>query len=439
MDFLYVLVCMRELFYKYKIIIPILIISIIYNLFWFSIFIYLSLEFSLYRISITILFLLFYIMLAQPAKDYFLHSIFFKLLYPDTSTRVIQDTRIKELVKKSDIPVLLKILLKELNLNAISMITIDHPFVQENFLRDTEQTIRKISAQDFMVISKYFQTNLQHTLSIQMPEEIKNIADLYSWNTIIPVYYKSRYFGFLAVRSDGAPRKMIPLEALAGRTGLILENEILTESAINNESFKKEFGFARHVERFLVEPKPLESGGYQISIDKSSPGITNFPVLFEKSLISNRDDGMYMVFCKISKSNRKMRTMMLFMIAGYFLMVSRYSKNLNQLYKSLNQLLCKNGSEFSVDGFLIEKISSVKWRVCFFGKNIRLKENGQEMKLTPTPPMGVETDDYHFVDLKNPTEIIFYLAPMIHLKIADSRKIFKSQNQSRLNTPQNIR
>lgn len=299
-------------FYKYKIILPIFIISIIYNLFWFSIFIYLSLELPLYRTSITIFFLLFYMMLAQPAKDFFLHSIFFKLLYPDAVTTVIKDKRIKGLVKKSDIAVLLKDLIREFNLEGISIITHDHPFTQNNFYRDSDQKVMNINNEDYLVISKFFQENIRSSVSVQITDEIRDIAANYGWKTIIPIYYKSKYFGFLAVQTSSDMKKNITLEALAGRIGLILENEILTESAINNESFKKEFTFARQVEKFLIETKPIDIDQYHITVEKGSSGIAQLPLLYEKSIVEKGSGKNFIIFCKIAKSNKKMRTMILF-------------------------------------------------------------------------------------------------------------------------------
>lgn len=103
-----------------------------------------------------------------------------------------------------------------------------------------------------------------------------------------------------------------------------------------------------------------------------------------------------------------MRTMMLFMIAGYFLTHSKHSRNLHELFTLLNESLFLNGSEFSIDGFLVQKLSGSHWRMNCFGKNTQILCDGSNVDFANTAFALGKTRDgvYEYVDVKNKDEII---------------------------------
>jgi len=425
---------MSSFFHKFKIIIPILFISVLYNLLWFSAFIYVLFQYPDFRVSLTLSFLFFYTMLALPVKDWFTHLIFFSHLYPDTGNILVQDKRIKDLTNKSEIGNLMRILLRELNIAGLVMVTNRKPLVQSSYYRDPEKTHVAVSPGDVDSMLQYFQQGARRSLAGPIPDELKGIVQNYDWGAIVPVYYKSRYFGFIAVAGGIDVKKIGILEALAGRIGLILENEILTESAIKNESFKKEFNLARQIERFLLVHEVVEVAGYRVFTDKKllAGAGGSFPVLFEKSVVESPGGSPYFIYCRISRSNPRMRTMMLFMIAGYFLTHSKSAKSLQELFKTLNESLFLNGPEFSIDGFLVHKLSGSHWRLNYFGKNVQVVCDGHEVDLkVGVSPLGSHRGShrgthegsrgvtrsgsirggnpegvYEYVDLKNKDEII---------------------------------
>jgi hypothetical protein len=324
---------------------------------------------------------------------------------------LIKDKRIKELGNMSEIGRLLKILLRELNINGLVLVTTETSLNQSHFYRDHEKAHTPVLLQDIESISIYFRQNVRKSLAGLMPEEMKIIADRYDWGGLVPIYYKSRYFGFLAVLKGFDVKKLVILEGLAGRIGLIIENEALTESAIKNESFKKEFNLARQIEKFLLVKEVVDTDNYLVSadqniLDRDGVGLS-FPVLFEKSIVFTKAASPYFIFCRISKSNRRMRTMRLFMIAGYFLTHSKNCKNLRELYDLLNESLFTNGSEFSIDGFLIQKTSTINWRICYFGKNVQIKCDEKDMDVKNQPSLGkAKKGAFDYIDLKNKNEIV---------------------------------
>ena len=413
-------ICMLSFLHKYKIIIPILVISILYNILWFSVFIYFLFHYPQFRVSLTLSFLLFYILIALPIKDWFLHSVFFKLLYPDTEEILVKDRRIKDLSNTSDIAHLLRTLVKELNINGLIMVTNEKTLNQSLYYRDPDKTRDTISTQDIDSIILYFKQSVRRSLHGLMTEDMKIIADKYDWGALVPIYYKSKFFGFLAVLNGIDLKKIIILEALAGRIGLILENEELTESAIKNESFKKEFTLARQIEKFLLIKDIIEIDNYHVSVDKNLLGgfSVSFPVLFEKSIRSAEEANPYFIFCRISKSNRRMRTMMLFMIAGYFLTHSKNSKSLHQLFVLLNSSLFDNGPEFAIDGFLMQYTLPEKWRISYFGKNVQIKSDGADIPLKNSASLG-KSKDGHFIsiDLKSKSEVILCINQIQGIRI----------------------
>ncbi|MDH4262945.1 MAG: hypothetical protein OEV78_07875 [Spirochaetia bacterium] len=395
-------------------------ISVLYNLLWFSVFIYFLFQYPELRVSLTLAFLLFYLLAALPLKDWFIHSIFFKLLYPDTGNVLVKDKRIKELTNKSDINRLLKVLIKELNINGLTMISNDKTLKQSYFYRDTEKDYTPVTQQDIEKISIHFQQNFRKSLNGPMPDDIKVVAEKYNFGGFVPVFYKSKYFGFFAITGGIDIKKITILEGLAGRIGLIMENDALTESAIKNESFKKEFTLARQIEKFLHIKETVEVENYNLSVDKNIlKGVGyNFPVLIEKSKGPSSITNPYFIFCRISKSNPRMRTMLLFMVAGYFITHSKNCKNLQNLFKNLNESLFLNGPEFSIDGFLIQKMPSNHWRVNYFGKNVQIKCEGKNIDLNTPASLGSTQDKtYNCIDFKNKNEIVFCINQMPGIRI----------------------
>lgn len=413
---------MRAVFYRYKIVIPILIISIIYNLIWFSGFISVVIEFQEHKVIITLAFLLFYVIIAQPVKDQFVHSIFFKLLYPDTDSKVIKDRRIKGLTKKKDIKRLLKVMVKELDLKGLSMVSREREIIQENFTAEPKAKNLKITKEDFSILSKYFESGIKEILSGQMPPDLKNLCDAYHWNMIIPIYYKSRFFGFLAVHSGSDYKKTMLLESLAGRIGLVLENEILTDAVIQKKFFKKEFHVARKVEKLLQEKNTIEPPGYLISLENEGQDYFSSALLFEKSIPYRDKDGEFYIFCKISKSHRRVRNMMLFITAGYFFIHSRNNSSLKNLHKNIAQSLHENGLKFGIEGFLVQRLNAFKWRVCFFGPHVRLSADGKAVSVKTTSALGLEkTPQFTSFDFSHKKEV--------SLSINDSHKVKIRKNE----------
>jgi hypothetical protein len=300
------------------------------------------------------------------------------------------------------------------------MVTNEKSLKQNHYYRDTEKTYHPVSSQDIDILSLYFQQSVRKSLAGQMPEAMKIITDKYDWGALVPIYYKSKYFGFLAVLSGFDLRKIIILEGLAGRIGIIMENDELTESAIKNESFKKEFSHARQIEKLLLVKEVIESGYYQVSADKNllEGGGLSFPVLYEKSIGPANEINSYFIFCRISKSNRRMRTMMLFIIAGYFLAQSKNCKSLHDLFITLNTSLFGNGPEFSLDGFLIQKTSADKWRINYFGKNVQIICDDSEINLKNQPSLGKSKEgSFEYVDLKGKSEIILCINQIHGIRI----------------------
>jgi len=410
---------MLSFIHKNKIVIPIFIISVLYNLIFFSVFIYFLLQYQEKRISLTLAFLLFYTLLALPLKDWFIHSVFFKLLYPDAETTHIKDKRIKELGNKSQINPLLGILIRELDMEGLVLVFSGKHVRQNHFYRTSEKKRQQVNHQDIETISRYFQQTSRKPLTIFASGDLKIIADRYRWGAFVPVYYKSRYFGFIAMVNEFDAKKIAVIEGLATRIGLIMENDTLTESAIKNESFRKEFSLARQVEKFLFTDKTIQIQNYEISVDPHFLETVSFPVLFEKSIIQLNDHLPFVIFCRVSKSNRRMRTMILFMIAGYFLTHSKNSKNLSSLITKLNKSILANGSEFSLDGFLFQAISTNQIKIHWFGKNVQIKYDGFDNPLDKISPLGLTKNPAtNFIHLKNKKEILLCLnqVPAIRIK-----------------------
>ena len=359
-------------------------------------------------------------MIALPLKDWFIHSTFFKFLYPETGIKRIKDKRIKELNNQSDIVRLFKILLKEFNINYMSMVTLDRTIKQLDFSKVTEKKKNPVQIQneEFNKISRFFQYKPVKSISGNIPEEIKAVTERFGWNILVPIYYKSKYLGFIGAPFPLDTKNISILEDLAARAGLIFENDLLTESAMRNESFKKEFTLARQIEKFLLLEESISTSHYIVSAEKNLFDGLSFPVLFEKSLNQNKQENPFYIFCRISKSDKRMRTMMLFMITGYFLTHSKYVKKLPDLVRLLNKSLLENGSEFSIDGFVFQSTSVNTWNIHYFGKNVQIESDTEDISLSKTSSLGLQKNiKLTSVNLKNKNEIVLSINHVSGVKI----------------------
>jgi hypothetical protein len=347
--------------------------------------------------------------IAEPLKDFFIHSVFFKPLYPSKEKKSSEDKRIKELAKKSQIGKLLKILVKDMNISGLTMVVKNPAFKQFDYFKENNRKARKIETEDLIQILEYLQEPDQKYLPGGFPVEISEFREKYGWQTIIPILYKSTLFGFFVFIDLLETRRREVFESLSSRIALLLENDLLAESALKKESYEKEFSAARKIEKILAKHKALKINEYSVLFNQFNESDEDTPVLFENSLSfsgKNNNNFNYIIYCKISRANKKKITMMLFIISGYFLAFSRDCSTVKKMAQLLNETIFNIGSEFGIEGFLIEYKQNLKWSIAYFGHRNRLEVDTKKVNLLKTDPLGLHKNStFKMVELKNKNDI----------------------------------
>lgn len=410
-----------DIFKNRQVLFSTLVISAIYNLLWVAIYIYFTTRFKGPLIYPTLIFLLFYLLVAQPVRDYIVSQILLRLSYPDVfreSAKV--DSEIKNIDTAAEVYHYLRRLVRQWEVGQIHLVYKEedgsHMVISRN----------KISARSHLKpaeleVLHYFQ---YHESPLHLEDISGNLYEIFlqnKWHTVVPIFFRGRFRGIFAFESRLNKKQILSIQSLSRRSGLILENESMAHKALKNKIFIKEFTFARQIEKFLITGNLSRCGDYIIQNlynEKKSP----FLVLWERA--AGAEENEYMILCKVSDSSKRARSIHLFSVQGYFLTYAKAAKNSRQILNWLNRSLQSESEGLYLSGFLVEYRNDKKWRVAHFGNGLSIVLEDKQVMLDSTTPLGSEKKPAVKIrELKNFTnaQLIIKGKPVMQLQ-ADHEK-----------------
>ena len=379
-----------DIFKNRQVVLSTLLVSAIYNLFWVAVYIYLTTRFSGHLIYPTLIFLLFYLLVAQPVRDYIVSHVLLRSSYPDffkESAKV--DEEIKNIDTAAEVYHFLRRLTKHWETDQIHLVYKEDDGPHVTITRTETINRRELKAAESKVLH-YLQYHESPVYIEEAPENLREIFLENNWYTVVPIFFRGRFRGVFAFEFRLARDQILRIQNLSRRSGLILENESMANKALKNKVFLKEFTLARQIEKFLITGKLSRCGNYIIQNlynEKKSP----FLVLWERvANHSAKVPGEYMILCKVSDSSKRARSIHLFSVQGYFMTYAKEASSLRRLLGWLNQSLQVESEGLYLSGFLIEFREGQKWRIAHFGNGLSIVINGKATPLEPIKPLGSE-------------------------------------------------
>jgi len=351
-----------------------ILISILYNSIYLFIFFYYFISYPGNPIVLTIIFLLSYIIIAQPLKDF----IFFSLLMKPANNISDQfapiDQKIPSLYNKMDLIQYMNNLNRELNCSEIFLLSSDPEqkaiisYINNTYL---EKNMKSSHMGEICNAIQFSVTPIQW---IDFPPIVQTILKNYNWQVIIPLFFRDHLSGFLAFSCLVNKKNIAAIQKVSYRFALLLENEVLLSKAMKNRFFIKEFRTARKIESLLITDTRIVIKDRIINYINNFDGVTRYyPLLYEKSFNKENSKVVYFILSKISSTMARKKSILLFDLQGYFLVHSKNANSLQSLAQMLNKSICFSSLKYFIEGYLFEINQNGNFSYISFGKNLSIE------------------------------------------------------------------
>jgi len=391
------------------------VISVIFNLLFFALFVLFFLRYPDKIIFLTMAFMLFYIVVAQPGKDYLVSLLIFKFGFPKVESSFKNTNKQKQLSTLRDVRVFLNNFLKKNNFEQIYIIfeNKDKPFY---FLR-RDREFRTINPERYHVpeFIEFIKQNPQAKNLDHYPVHLQEVLKEQEWYAVVPIFFRKSIIGFLTLNRNLDKKQMQWLEKYSQRLGLIFENEYMAEKALGNKIFQKEYNTALKIENLLTIPSKESVGALSIVFPYLQKEKRPFPVIMEKSLFHSEVNKHVYLLCSLSKNPQRSGIMLLFAVQGYFFTACRGTKGLSGVCKDLNSLLVTSEAEILLDGALVEITNGGVVKLIPFGSHVSVYSSGKDVSYT-TKPLGLSAD-FKIIEknLKNNSSLKIKNQTMLHV------------------------
>lgn len=368
-----------------------LAVSMFYNLFWVAIFYYLMTLLDNRLHLLTIAFLLFYLLVAQPLRDLIVNNILLKTLYPEMNTDPEDEEEFSNVQTREDIFRYFQRHLKSADIPSVYLLIANNT---EQSVHITKNRVSEQLPAKYTNISDLFQyIEFKHDalFAESLPERLRKKSLENGWVTIVPILYRSRMQALAAYPRKLEKKLINRLNPLLLKSALIFENESLTLNVMKNRVFQKEFDMARQVEKFLIPETLFRAGNYQFQNLYDFEKKYQFPVLFDRALSKSKSAASaktYIILCKISDTSRRSKSIQLFLAQGYFISYAQKAKNLAQLTRWLYNSLVGSSDGLFLQGFLFEVPQKGAWKGVHFGRDLEIRADGKATPLPFRPPLG---------------------------------------------------
>jgi len=409
----------KTLYFRYKrLIFPVLFISFAYNVLWFALFLFIVFSYLDYLVILTILFLFFYMAIAQPLKDYLIDILFKQSIAGGSAAMKSPDRSIRKLEKLKDLYGTLAQKVKEYEIDYLCLYTRYPDFSQKIFTRMETPIHIHLTEEQFTRIAELLQ-GVDRLIPVgTLQGSALAVAQQNGWKMVIPIYYRSRFIGFIAVSRELRLSAASWLNSLVARIGLLFENENLAESALKNQVFRKEFHVARKMEKLLVNRLIKKIGPFTVRSHFESIEGGNNELLFEYSIF--QDQREYLFFARIEKSKRG-ANFILFSILGYFVSATSGGADIAEVCRYLNKYINKSGQGFSIEGILLQ-FDTDGAKILLFGSGVSVESDGVVVPHRNKTPVGRSLRSvYNPVELATPGNIRVFSSLRLVLDL-DSRE-----------------
>lgn len=382
-----------------------LLYSIIYNIIFFTIYYFLIINFPNKSTYISFFFLLAYLFILIPFRDYTYSLLFIRKRKKSMPNIDVIENRIHQIINFKDIFQFLSEYVKEWKISGLRVV-LYKPYPRIMYYNSNGHrkwiSMKKPEPYDFL---NFLKENPQ----IHNRKEFSDFHKNYLYNIkiaeIFPIMLRNNIIGTIGTKDELDERSVKITEKIARRLALVSENEQLQKEINRAQFLEKEFSLAKRVENLLERKEDIKRCGYIVSkIDKGWED-KYFPALFEVNQNSYPDDFFnfqrsssldpecpyYIMLVRLSNQSHRSRTMQLFSVQGYFLSLAKSSRNLRSLAKRLNSTLKQlENSKIQLDGFLLQFYKKGIWDILPFGKNLQIYRNNQWENIPRSAPMGSE-------------------------------------------------
>ena len=369
------------------------LISLLYNVIWLFVFIILLFFFPYWLEMIWLIFLLTYLLFAQPLKDTFIFSITKKFLGKTElkNYKILNQLNKAEKLRKSI--ALLKGILRSWDLASVS-IHLRHP--RPHVIKISKSLKASISYKDKTIVFEELLTYLEaymsgHNLS-DIPSNIQKYLRRKKIFCVIPIVFREFLLGFLSFQKQLSKEAIEIFEYAAQKIAILSQNKILSDKIDISKSSERDFSIARKIELFLELQKDIELKHF--ALEKILKGWKEkyFPLYYDAKTIvrtmPQKRSVTYIILCRPEKGFQRGTILNLCSVQGYFISFCDASSSLLSLSKKLHKII-QTGLESSIrlDGFLM-RIEDKNILCCPFGKGLVLKEDGDIIKIKNSAPLG---------------------------------------------------
>ena len=386
------------------------LLSLAYNLAWFIALLY-TLQSIIFQTIAVTLFLIIYLFLAQPLKD-FLFSIFYRAFYDhDVKNNIKIEKRIQAINSIEDIYDFLSYLVKQWNLPRLRLVLYE-PEERTLFIsKSGHGKWIKFRRKEKTELIDYLRVNQIAQNTEAIPSEIKKYLYNHEVKSLSPVIYREILLGFIGFTDQLDDKQLELCQYVAKRIALLMGNELLKINLPKSVLLQKEFNLARRVESFLTRTEPQEKCGYNIQLlskpwqEKYFPAmfdtnITNYPAGFFDSLLklnfmknlNSKPKGekpLVLILVRVAQSAYRASALQLFSVQGYFISLTQEARGLLDLLKIFQRTLIEQeDASILLDGFLLYCEPDGTWEIAGFGTDLQIKVDEESIELPVTKPLG---------------------------------------------------
>ncbi|MDH5721096.1 MAG: hypothetical protein OEZ13_10870 [Spirochaetia bacterium] len=404
-------------------------ISFMYNVLWLGIFIYFADLYAENIIIFVIIFLLVYLLFANPLKD--LLYLYYMNRYAFSSKWKVAkiEKNLSNIYSIDDLLQFLSSLLKLWNLNNLILI-LEEPFLHKfSFIRNKKykrQKLNKRTPSSF--IDRFLDNPWAENIS-NLREEEKKVLKNYKSKCAVPILYRDLFLGCIFFEEELEPAQLDTAAQISQKSGIIIQNEILKNRLSPAVHLQKEFDLARKIEEYLSEFDELNFDEFKIQKEHLGWREKTFPAIFETTFLpykttkrnEEEEDVVIFLLCKLSDNLQRAKAIQLFSAQGCFLGIGEKSGNLkiaaHRLHKALRNQTFEN---ILLDGYLAKFSNKKTVEILPFGKSLKIEVDQKIQNIENSAPLGSSESKYGaFVNkIKYDEKITLYIRdyPLVSVK-----------------------
>lgn len=368
-----------------------ILFSIFYNLIWFAVFFVFLRYFSFSPMLVVIGFLIVYLFLAQPLKDFFFLYLYKRFVYRNRSKNTYIENEISRIHTQADIEIFLSNLVKFWKLNAL-LYSYFFPTPQMLYItaQGKARSIKAKKSENPLFIQFLRKSPLLIAID-SFPLEVQKELGAIEINTVAPILYRQKLFGYLAFRDSLQSLDAKIISLVTQRIGLTFANEFWRQKVPGYKAMEQEFDTANRVEKLLQMQAGKNIYGYSVGYNVSAWDDKYFPALLDLRIPEkdSKNQNGFAILARLNNIATRSKSLQLFIVQGYFYSLAQTSPSLEVLVNSLHELLRdRENGKILLDGFLLEISPDRKIRIQSFGSKLSMAIDEDLFFVLPYPSLG---------------------------------------------------